>query len=118
MRQAVSTAPPTGSCPDSRSRPPATVVDVPMWRHGVALAERHRVNPLAGSGSGCADAGCRARRRGCWVRPVAERLVAASSGSWVQRWTARLDARSCGLAVPDDAPPRPDGRGPAGVGAR
>ncbi|GAA1563425.1 hypothetical protein GCM10009827_101300 [Dactylosporangium maewongense] len=76
---------------------PATAADAALWLHGAALAERHRADPVAG---GCGDPGCWAGRRGvCWVRPFAQRLMEASCGSWVQRWTARHDARSCGLPV-------------------
>jgi hypothetical protein len=80
--------------------PPAAVTDPLLWWHGVALAERHRAHPEAPGR--CLDAACRSESRdGCWVRLVAERLIAASYGSWPQCWTARHDARSCGLPVPE-----------------
>lgn len=84
-------------------RLPSTVADPVLWRYGVVLGARHREDPRRRGG--CVDARCQAGRRGtCWVGPVAAQLVSASSGSWVRRWTARLDARSCGLPVPDAVP--------------
>lgn len=78
---------------------PVAVSDTALWQHGATLTERHPINPLTG---GCGNPGCRAATRGsCWVRPLAQRLMDASCGSWVQRWTARHDARSCGLPVLD-----------------
>jgi hypothetical protein len=77
--------------------PPDGVRDVQLWWFGRSLADRHRAMDDRG---GCAEVLCRAGGR-CWVRPVAQRLMAASRGSWPQRWTARLDAGSCGLPVPD-----------------
>lgn len=83
--------------------PPATVIDPAMWSHGIALAERHRKDPQ--HDGWCMDTGCRTRRHGvCWVRPIAEQLIAASSGSWARRWTTRHDARSCGLLLRDVSP--------------
>lgn len=79
--------------------PPDQVRDVQLWWFGRNLADRHRIS----DGGGCDQAGCRPGGR-CWVRSVAEQLMTASQGSWPQRWTARLDARSCGLPVPDASP--------------
>ncbi|GAA3298504.1 helix-turn-helix transcriptional regulator [Dactylosporangium vinaceum] len=92
MRTAVSDA--------AFADPSADVVDTALWLHGAELVERHRPDPA--TGSGCVELACRTGGRGtCWVRPFARRLMVASSGAWVQRWTARHDARSCGLPVPD-----------------
>nr|BFE56458.1 hypothetical protein GCM10020063_009840 [Dactylosporangium thailandense] len=92
MRTAVSDAPFAG--------PSADVVDTALWLHGAFLVELHRADPV--TGSGCVEAACRTGGQGtCWVRPFARRLMVASSGAWVQRWTARHDARSCGLPVLD-----------------
>lgn len=77
---------------------PEGVLDPQLWRVGRALADRHQ--PFGDSGCWVASCGLGS---GCWVRLVAEHLMAASFGSWSQRWTARLDARSCGLPVQDPA---------------
>lgn len=93
------------------ARVPGDVVDPDLWRWGIALADQHR--PDAAVPSRCRS-GCHVDGESfpCRGRASAERLLDASRGSWPCRWTARLDALSCGLVRPD-AGQRPRSRSTA-----
>jgi hypothetical protein len=75
---------------------PNDVVDPDLWRWGTALAGRHQPDATAPSRCGnrwCVDADAFP----CRGRTMAKRMLDASRGPWPRRWTARLDALSCGL---------------------
>ncbi len=80
--------------------PPPGIVDVDLWRWGLALAERHQ--PTTANGWRCLDRSCAKAGTAplCRGRLMAVRLLQASREQWPQRWTARIDAVSCGFAYP------------------
>jgi hypothetical protein len=75
---------------------PDGAIDLDLWGWGVALAERQQPDPVAASR--CMNASCDGSEVfPCTGRRTAQRLMDVSRGSWSHRWTARLDALSCGL---------------------
>ena len=84
--------------------PPNEVIDLDLWGWGAALADRHQPDPVASSQ--CIDTSCAdGAAFPCIGSRTAERLLDASRGPWPHRWTARLDALSCGLDRLRASPP-------------
>ena len=85
--------------------PPAarpSVQDEALRRWGLDLAEQHQAEPA--DPTRCSNRRCNADSgHPCRPRRTAEELIAASEAGWPHRWTARLDALSCGFSPSEDA---------------
>ncbi|GLH99867.1 hypothetical protein, partial [Phytohabitans aurantiacus] len=70
--------------------------DLKLLHWGLDLAGQHQAEPT--DTTRCTNQRCApAAGYPCQPGRIATRLIAASEAGWVHRWTARIDALSCGL---------------------